>query len=430
MITNTILRFLLNICCPYLVAILCYKHLCVKGVGIDFALEGTIEGFIQDRITLFCDLQGLGSNDRIWFKGHAQYLTSGEDVLETVPTDIRFRLSVTCSNKQESCTLTISSLKFPDSGVYACGYESDSTRMQLASAILTVIDPVPPSESSPICTLYKIEPSRYYEITSDKVHVGDRLGLKCCTSGGNPRPTIYATRGEEPITNQGTGCLTWAYNISESDLGSSFTCVMSHVALSQPRTCLFLNLQDAMIGTTTSIAISEVSTKSLVLKDVTSNPNSSSDFSQQTLMIILIATGIFFSSIILVGILAFFCRKKIVRSLRNDSIRRDHLSAADYTVPNPSETQRHEYEPLKAPSLILNAVPEVDEYACPTLTDEAGTKARMESGLYADVQLVAEDIASTVSADNRRTTNMAGTAGRPFTYANLQRPVKSLNFNA
>ena len=417
--------------------ILCYKHLYVHGVDVEFALEGTIEGFVRDRITLFCDLQGLGAGERIWFKGPFEYLTSGEDILETLPSDVRFRLSVTCSNKQESCSLTISSLKFSDSGEYTCGYESGGARTQLASAILTVIDPVPPSESSPICSLYKFEPSRYNEVTSDMVHIGDRLGLKCCSYGGNPRPTIYATRGGQPITNQGAGCLTWAYNVSESDFGMIFTCVMSHASLSQPRTCLFLDLQDTMIQaqTTTGIDVSEFSTKPLVPDDVTRapNPNSSTDFTHRALMIILIVVGVFFASVILFVLLAFFYRKKIVRSLRNhgnDSIRRRDMNAAHYTVPSPSETQRHEYEPLKAPSLVTNAVPHVDEYAYPRLTDQTRTVARIGSELYADVHHNDQKtVGKSESADNRPLSNTPADTALPLAYANLQRPVKALNFN-
>ena len=118
-----------------------------------------------------------------------------------------------------------------------------------------------------------------------------------------------------------------------------------------------------------------------------------------------------------------------MQSLSNGcNSRRGDLNAADYTEPYSSETQRHEYEPLKASSVVINAVSDVDEYAYPVLTDETRTSARMRSGLYADVQHIDQNTVSPESTDNRSTTNTADTSF-PLAYENLQRPVKALNFN-
>ena len=199
----------------------------VYGVSVDEAVSGTIEGIEGESITLICDLRDT-DEEYIWFRNQNYFLTMGETVIANVPSDIANRIAVTCIDILEACYLTISPVKRSDTGEYGCGYLERNIWKSASVGQLVVL--VPPADPSPQCNLSK----NSILINSDMLQVGDEVGLTCIVTGGDPTPSVSIARDGVAVTSETvTGSFTYYYTLSQQDENSTFTCVMTHPALSQ-----------------------------------------------------------------------------------------------------------------------------------------------------------------------------------------------------
>ena len=420
----------------YTVLIAVFVHVpitVVYGVGVDEAINGTIQGIEGGFITLTCDLRDINP-DYIWFNNfNYDFLTMG-DSTTNLTQDLRDRLSVNCSAPSEACYLTISSLKRSDAGLYGCGYQiKNGNKIVVSSGNLDVLVPLPPTDFSPECILYD---ENRLQVSSNMIKVGNQVELSCVTTGGDPNPSIYIARDGEAITEEVMGSTIEDYTLSQEDEGSTFTCVMTHSALSQPRTCSFLTLVDRTL-TTDDDESTDPSTSNFVDEGHSLKPTStyekstiskplttlsiSLDSSQPvyTLLIALIVVAIV---ILLLFIICFIMyvltwRKRASQdSSQGQGIQNiGSNNHTDLYLELNSDRERHEYEKLKT-----NAGETTDAKMAANNDDYAYANP---SGDY-EVAAVSDDEYETVEQGLRNLKQLAGVA-----YVNLQRPVKAQNVN-
>ena len=288
----------------------------VTSVGVDEAVTGTIQGIEGDSITLTCDLRDT-DEEYIWFRNPFHFLTMGESITASLPPDIANRISVSCSELLEACYLILDPVRRTDAGQYGCGYHDGNNRVSVSSGYLVVL--VPPTDTSPECLLSK----NSVPISSDMVQAGDQVGMSCTISGGDPRPSLYIAQDGVPLNQAVMGSFTKLYNLSPEDEGSTFTCVMTHPALSQPRTCTLLTLRRRGFPTvpvlTTTIQSSErmtsqvTSSKSMNTLRKNSNQPSSGGISvdMNTIIVIVVVIAV----ILIVTVIFIIC---FIRRSRDD----------------------------------------------------------------------------------------------------------------
>ena len=399
----------------------------VYAVGVDEAVNGTIQGIEGDSITLTCDLRDTDP-DFIWFRNQNYFLTIGESVDASVPYDFANRITVSCSDFLEACYMEIDPLTRTDSGEYGCGYQEGNNRISFSYGYLIVVNPTPPTDFSPECILYDKD---RLQISSNMTKIGDEIELSCVTTGGDPNPSIYIARDGVAITQEVMGSTVEDYTLSQQDKGSTFICVMTHPALSQPRTCSFLTVDrtetDKPTALSTSKFVVEVHSlkptatyeKSTISKPLTT-PSVTSESIQPlntpSVALIIVAVVIFLLFIICSIIFVLKWRKKT----RQDP----HRSQSKNNAPTPqsdvylelnTDREKHEYEKLKtksedASSNIANNH-DNDDYAYATPSEDYEVAA--VSDCYESVERGQEN------------------SKQPYdvSYANLQRPVKAQNFN-
>ena len=396
------------------------------GVGVDEAVNGTIQGIEGDSLTLTCDLRDIDP-DFIWFSNSVYFLTVGESITARLPSNIANRIAVDCSEFLEACYLTLDPVRRTDAGQYCCGYQdvNGNNRVRTASGYLVVV--FPPADTSPECILSK----NSVPISSDTVQVGDQVALTCTVSGGDPRPSLYIARDGVPINQALMGSFTEIHTLSQQDEGSTFTCVMTHPALSQPRTCTLLNLQKR--GPTLSVPLHSPESTSTMSTDVrktyetptisnserlpTLSLSSESSQPLSTLSIALIIVVILLLIIICSIISVLIWRKKLkktnqdsTQSMSTQNDRSNHQT--DQYLELNADTEKHEYEKLKTKSSDASVnMDNSDDHAYANPSEEYEVAAVHDE--YESVERGQEY------------------SEQPFgvSYANLQRPVKAHNFN-
>ena len=210
-----------------------------NAVSVDSgSMADTLESTTGESITLICNLSNSHGINQIWFSDTTYYLSLGETIDPSSPTKAN-RLEVFCYEHEESCELTISNLKQSDAGTYVCGIVApNGARLSLASADLSIL--VPPSDTSPVCGLYRDNAHDVVPVTSDMVGIGDQVLFSCIVTGGTPKPTVHIARDAVPVTHKVPSSFSHSYIVTEEDVGVYFTCVIEHPAIAKPRACLLL----------------------------------------------------------------------------------------------------------------------------------------------------------------------------------------------
>ncbi|XP_072017595.1 uncharacterized protein [Amphiura filiformis] len=309
-----------------------WLHLSIILVGFTWSWKGkTTTAFLVDseignhtvyvgqNVTLTCDLNSIGGNTIFWY--HIErllYLSYQETLHDSVPLDVRNRMSIVCSLPEESCALTITNVTFDDGGTYQCGHEHAEGVLLLTDGYLNVIPiPLPPSKNSPLCTWQT--PGGMRNVSGPLI-IGETIALVCSVFGTITEPSLVWQRDKINITDVKTTLLLYPnIMLSKADVGVEFTCIMNHPALDQSRTCSVVPLPlpptlpneattDYAINTRPPTNTESISTRPLAQSN--------------TIPIIISAVAVLTLVILSIVILLIFCKRRNNKT-KNTSTNQD-----------------------------------------------------------------------------------------------------------
>ncbi|XP_072041662.1 uncharacterized protein [Amphiura filiformis] len=193
--------------------------------------------YAGQNVTLTCDLNSIGGNRVLWFHNERfLFISKHETFYDTVPLNVRSRMSIVCSVYEESCSLTITNVTFEDGGTYRCGYDYQGGVDLITDGYLNVLpSPLPPSENSPVCTIFSSQTGM--RSASDALPIGETILLSCSVDGTTTEPSLVWQRDNSNITDVKTTFILPSITLSNADVGAEFTCIMNYPALTQSRNC-------------------------------------------------------------------------------------------------------------------------------------------------------------------------------------------------
>ena len=412
----------LKILLPYLLTTLISMYQIVSGQF------DTVQKLVGESVTLSCQPSFNVNNDFpiSWYRRNSGTFVSNDS--------IRFLVACERGFFTDSCSLTINRLTIEDADTYVCLYYDDTAHTELGGMILAVSYEELPSDDSPVCEIYEAAGDGGYILSNKRkdFQIGDEIFLRCAVFDSDIQPSLSWIREQENNITDLTPYVTLRslfqpVNLNEMDVGAHFVCLMTHPAVSETRNCSLTPLPASISLRPTNQLVSNMTTTYLPVasKSLTSETNneqatthSNTSQSQQTSMLLVIIAVLVTLVVIVTLALVLSLVKKKKRNNQNmlsenAKDEKDELNTTNYTELNLPETKNRTYEELKKANDVDDA------YESPNFVDE-------ETTLGNDCYEVAA-----VTDNFEREPNETNQDSRvtPSTYANLQRPVRAINFN-